>query len=192
MIDTKEFLEMLDEPRSPFTDALFSLVDVDGSGKIDFSEFIQVLTSYCIYSKTDVLRFAFDIFDVDGSGALDENEFTQMMCAINANNPVFPGNFKKALEQFDINGDGLIDFDEFRRLHKRFPMVLFPAFRLQDRMQKATLGEGKWLSILKAKARSEYIHQYKIEHNGALPPETQCERCFDVVFSSRSSRAKYM
>ena len=35
----------------------------------------------------------------------------------------------------------MIDFNEFMELDKRYPLVLFPAFRLQDRMTKKTLGE---------------------------------------------------
>jgi Ca2+-binding EF-hand superfamily protein len=53
---------------------------------------------------------------------------------------MFPQNFKAALEQFDVNEDGLIDYQEFLEIDRRFPMVLFPAFRLQDFMQKNTLG----------------------------------------------------
>ena len=30
---------------------------------------------------------------------------------------------------------------KFRELNRRYPMVLFPAFRLQDRMQKVTFGQ---------------------------------------------------
>jgi len=55
--------------------------------------------------------------------------------------PLFPGNFAEAISQFDTNDDGLIDFNEFMELDKRYPLVLFPAFRLQDRMMKKTLGE---------------------------------------------------
>jgi hypothetical protein len=54
--------------------------------------------------------------------------------------PAFPGNFKNALEQFDVNEDGLIDYSEFVELDRRYPLVLFPAYRLQDMMQRATLG----------------------------------------------------
>ena len=54
---------------------------------------------------------------------------------VNAANPTFPGNFATALEEFDQNDDGLIDFDEFQIINQRYPLVLFPAFHLQDRMQ---------------------------------------------------------
>lgn len=36
--------------------------------------------------------------------------------------------------------DGLIDYEEFKMLNARYPIVLFPAFRLQDAIQVHTLG----------------------------------------------------
>jgi Ca2+-binding EF-hand superfamily protein len=54
--------------------------------------------------------------------------------------PAFPSNFKKALTEFDVNDDGLIDYGEFKEIDRKFPLVLFPAFRLQDVMQRNTLG----------------------------------------------------
>ena len=59
-------LDIVNEERTKLTDALFLLIDVDGSGKISFDEFILVLSTYCIYSKDDILRFCFDTYDVDG------------------------------------------------------------------------------------------------------------------------------
>merc|ERR1712139_250468 len=103
----------LGEARSPFTDALFNLIDLDGSGTID------------------------------------EKEFVELCRVVNNASPLFPGNFSTALELFDINDDGLIDFSEFQELDRRYPLVLFPAFRLQDRMQKMTLGESGWKGIMK-------------------------------------------
>jgi len=38
------------------------------------------------------------------------------------------------------NSDGLIDFEEFRAMDKAFPLLFFPAFRLQDSLQKHFLG----------------------------------------------------
>jgi hypothetical protein len=61
---------------------------------------------------------------------------------INNASPAFPNNFKRALEEFDVNEDGLIDYSEFLAIDSRYPLVLFPAFRLQDVMQRASLGES--------------------------------------------------
>ncbi len=60
---------------------------------------------------------------------------------INNASPAFPGNFKRALQEFDVNEDGLIDYSEFLEIDRRYPLILFPAFRLQDVMQRNSLGE---------------------------------------------------
>ena len=47
-IDYDEFMDFLDDKRSPFTDAVFALVDKDGNGVLDFDEFLQALSMYCM------------------------------------------------------------------------------------------------------------------------------------------------
>ena len=49
------FFDFIGGDRSPYADALFKLIDADGSGTIDFQEMIQVLATYCLYSKEDIL-----------------------------------------------------------------------------------------------------------------------------------------
>ena len=96
----------------------------------------MVCVTYCMYTRKDILKFVFDVFDKDGSGTIDEKEFIHLCNTVNNAAPLFPGNFAEAISQFDTNDDGLIDFNEFMELDKRYPLVLFPAFRLQDRMTK--------------------------------------------------------
>jgi hypothetical protein len=67
---------------------------------------------------------------------------------INNASPAFPSNFKKALEEFDVNEDGLIDYQEFGQIDARYPLVLFPAFRLQDVMQRNSLGKRLRCAVL--------------------------------------------
>lgn len=171
-IDSDEFFEELGENRSPFTDALFRLIDADGSGTIEFEEFIRVLTTYCMYTKDDILKFCFDCFDVDGSGTIDEEEFFELCKTVNNAAPMFPGNFASALTMFDVNDDGLIDFGEFIDIDRRFPMVLFPAFRLQDNMQKLTLGEARWRQINTKVEKQRQADEYAEQHGGRAPPES--------------------
>lgn len=69
-----------------------------------------------------------------------------VLLAVNNNQPTYPENFKQAIESFDKNEDGMMDFDEFKELNDKFPMILFPAFRLQDKMQSKMLGESQTCS----------------------------------------------
>jgi hypothetical protein len=163
-------LEDVGEPRSPFVDAVFSLVDINGNGLLDFSEYVRIFCIYCTYSKDEILTFVYNCFDADGSGTIDEDEFQLLAKTVNKAAPMFPGNFAQALEEFDTNGDGLIDIDEFRILDRRYPMVLFPAFRLQDRLQRGSLSTMRWREILRRRELRRVYNDYKKQHGGQLPP----------------------
>ncbi len=70
---------------------------------------------------------------------------------------------------FDKNGDGVIDLNEFIELDRRFPMLMFPAFRLQEKMQKLTLGEQQWIKINEKIERSRHRYDFMKTHHGAEP-----------------------
>ena len=88
---------------------------------------------------------------------------------VNSPSPMFPGNFGVALSMVDSNNDGLIDFDEFIDLDKRYPLLLFPAFRLQQQMQKITLGEMNWIRINESIAKASFLQDYMNDHGGFQP-----------------------
>lgn len=47
-------------------------------------------------------------------------------------------------------------------MNKRYPMLLFPCFRLQDRMQKSTLGESHWLQLHKRLYQKLKLENYQV------------------------------
>lgn len=170
-IDLDEFFESVGEHRSPFTDKLFALIDLDGSGSIEFDEYVRVMATYCMFTKDEIMRFCFECFDVDRSGTIDEKEFVELCKCINNAAPTFPSNFKHALESFDVNEDGLIDYAEFLEIERRYPIILFPAFRLQDVMQKNSLGEKNWLRVIERYEHNKKVEQYKALNGGRAPPD---------------------
>lgn len=52
--------------------------DLDGSGTIEFDEYVRVMATYCMFTKDEILRFCFECFDVDRSGTIDEKEFVEL------------------------------------------------------------------------------------------------------------------
>lgn len=123
-----------------------------------------------MFTKDEILRFCFECFDVDRSGTIDEKEFIELCKCVNNGSPTFPNNFKKGLEEFDVNEDGLIDYSEFLEIDRRYPLVLFPAFRLQDVMQRNSLGERTWIKIIENYQEMKRIEEYKAKNNGKSPP----------------------
>ncbi|KUF81797.1 Calcium-dependent protein kinase 22 [Phytophthora nicotianae] len=149
VIDYDEFFDFIDETKTPFSEGLFRMIDSDSNGTIDFEEFVHATVLYCMYTRDEILRFAFDTFDPAASGSIGDKELRRLVSIVNDGQSRFSGNINNALTEFDRNKDGVIDFEEFKSLNKRFPMLLFPCFRLQDRMQKATLGDSHWLQLHK-------------------------------------------
>lgn len=181
-IDSEELFESMGERRSPLTDKLFALIDLDGSGGIEFDEYVRVLATYCMFTKDEILRFCFECFDVDNSGTIDEKEFIELCKVVNNASPSFPQNFKRALEEFDVNEDGLIDYGEFVELDRRYPLVLFPAFKMQDMMQTSSLGETGWQRIIERYKRNQDIEEYKAAHGGKLPPDKFMTKMGKIFF----------
>eukprot|EP00607_Mallomonas_marina_P002528 CAMPEP_0182433138 /NCGR_PEP_ID=MMETSP1167-20130531/61150_1 /TAXON_ID=2988 /ORGANISM="Mallomonas Sp, Strain CCMP3275" /LENGTH=423 /DNA_ID=CAMNT_0024621447 /DNA_START=207 /DNA_END=1474 /DNA_ORIENTATION=- len=183
-IDIKEFVVFLGEdPSSPYISNLFQMIDIDGSGTIEFEEYVRILAVYCMYTKDEILRFCFESFDKDGSNGVSEAEYKELIKEVNANKPMFPDNFKKVLEQFDENQDGVIDYKEFCTMESKFPMILYPAFRLQDAMQRTSLGESEWVRLIEKYRRRLFIEEYQATHGGASPPATLNEQ-FSRLFCS--------
>ena len=54
-------LEYLHLERTKFTKRIFRIFDEDGSGQIDFREFVIALWNYCTLGKPALIMFAFDL-----------------------------------------------------------------------------------------------------------------------------------
>ena len=53
--------------------------DTDGSGEIDYTEFISATMDAQIYQRDDYLRTAFKMFDRNGNGSIDAQEVLDLL-----------------------------------------------------------------------------------------------------------------
>ena len=154
---------------------LFNHYDRNNTGELNLMQFKRALRSDAKITVSMLpdnhVRHLFNTIDLDGGGTIDEEEFEALAKTISHKDPTFPGNFARALEEFDTDGDGLIDFEEFVTMNRRYPMVLFPMFRLQDKMQKQTLGLKRWNQVMKMQMKLEKVRQHRFTHGGEMPPE---------------------
>ena len=134
-------------------DILFMFMDLDGSGVVEYQEFLKklkrsgikmrnneeelVFKIYEAITKANLtLKQAFDIFDKDGDSLISKKDMVDTFSAMNL------GVDSKLVEGFysmaDINGDGSINFDEFYRL---FESTIKEAFREE---KKGQVDELNW------------------------------------------------
>ena len=91
-------------------DDMFSQVDADGNGEIDYSEFVAATMNEKNLLSNNKLQTAFKMFDKDGGGSISTDEIKQVLS--------FGQNLDEAvvqqiIEQVDKNGDGEISYEEF-------------------------------------------------------------------------------
>jgi len=93
-------------------------VDSDGSGVIDYTEFLAATMSKRQYFQEDVCWAAFRTFDLDGNGKITKDELAQVLSggavkSVADSLGVDREEIERIMTEVDQDGDGEIDFDEF-------------------------------------------------------------------------------
>ena len=91
---------------------MFESVDTDGSGTIEFSEFVVAAMQQRQLTSSDKLQAAFRMFDKDGSGIISADEIRDVL-NFGGSNTLSVEAVDKIIQQVDVNGDGEISFEEF-------------------------------------------------------------------------------
>lgn len=108
-------------------DTLLAEADTDGSGVVDYTEFLAATMDKKLYHQEDVVWTAFKKFDLNGSGTIDRQELAKVLGDETVADVLHLGNgdagagdnqqlLTDIFTAVDSNGDGLIDFDEFLRM----------------------------------------------------------------------------
>ena len=87
---------------------IFKSIDTDGSGCIEYTEFISASLDKSLYLKKEKLREAFSLFDSDHNGKISNNEIAKVLGMDQRSKEIY-----KVIDKYDSNKDGEIDFDEF-------------------------------------------------------------------------------
>lgn len=93
--------------------------DTDGSGEIDYTEFLAATMDQKLYMNERYLQAAFNMFDKDGSGKIDNVEVLELLNGDGLEGVISPDAISKAMQEIDENGDGEIDFEEFKLMMKK-------------------------------------------------------------------------
>merc|ERR1711935_1261025 len=99
-------------------DEMLNSLDQDGTGSIDYNEFLALMLDRQDFLEEDICRAAFRVFDVTGDGRITLEEMKMVL-----SNPIMDTDnsidFEQLMAEVDINGDGEIDFDEFMQMMRK-------------------------------------------------------------------------
>ena len=95
--------------------AMIKRADVNGSGRIDFTEFISLYAekSREPMTKEDVCRL-FVMFDRNGDGRIDPKEFKRVLTTMGE--PLTEEEVDLVISEADKDLNGYIDYDEFSEM----------------------------------------------------------------------------
>lgn len=97
-------------------DRILKIADADGSGEIDYSEWIVATTDKKRLLSNEKLETAFSLFDKDGSGSISASEVKDVLgVGKNIDEKVW----NDIVMEVDANGDGEISFPEFKTMMQK-------------------------------------------------------------------------
>jgi calcium-dependent protein kinase len=99
-------------------------VDSDGSGVIDYTEFLAATLSRKQYMQEDIVWSAFRVFDLDGDGQITREELAQVLSGERVKDveqalQLNKEEIERIIKEVDEDGDGQISFQEFFNMMKK-------------------------------------------------------------------------
>ena len=118
-IDARELKELMvsagQNPTDEELEEMIRIADADGTGDIDFAEFVTLMAHRIADEKSEeTLRAAFSVFDTSGDGFINAEEMRRIM--MHMGEPVTLEDVEQVIRKVDKNGDGAIDYDEFTKV----------------------------------------------------------------------------
>jgi len=91
-------------------------VDTDGSGSIDYTEFIAATLEQSRYIRDEVMWTAFRTFDKDGDGQITKEELKAVVSGHGDDLEKVEADVLAMIAEADNDGNGCISFEEFKAM----------------------------------------------------------------------------
>ena len=131
-------------PTDEELEEMIRIADADGTGDIDFAEFVTLMAHRIADEKSEeTLRAAFSVFDTSGDGFINAEEMRRIM--MHMGEPVTLEDVEQVIRKVDKNGDGAIDYDEFTKVT---PVTPHPKPKVPP-----PAAESPWRSFMRRRRR---------------------------------------
>mmetsp|Transcript_5105 Transcript_5105/g.9818 ORF Transcript_5105/g.9818 Transcript_5105/m.9818 type:complete len:470 (+) Transcript_5105:30-1439(+) len=131
----------------PFIRHVFKLsganaaTDKSASDCLDFGTTVKAIACYCMLGVEEILQSIFSLRDHKDQGSISNRDFLDVLSMFHSRHC---GRTTRALRGLDLPEAGKMSFGRLQHLHTSFPHLLFPAFRLQEAIQRRFLGCKWW------------------------------------------------
>lgn len=106
------------EPKKEEIKKMIAEIDKEGSGKISFADFLQLMTmKMSEKDSNDEILKAFRLFDDDDTGTISFKNLKRVAKELGEN--LTDEELKEMIDEADIDGDGEVTQDEFLRIMKK-------------------------------------------------------------------------
>jgi len=169
---------------------IFNSMDLDGNGKIDYTEFCAAGIGERSIMEEEVLWAAFKAFDVEeDDGKLTKTEIMKVLSDTDVNQVWTKEVCDEAFQQFDKNSDGKIDFEEwldFMRTVASSCKVKEGSAQAKSQKERKLLGRLATTQFEVAKSTQGFEQAMSILHELDGPPRMKPEMSRGISQSMRS------
>jgi len=143
-------------------DALYDLCEIDMIGlepEINFSEFCAIICTFCCFEPPEMLRFCMFVYDPEKNGYITIDDFKGLMNGLHNITPpdTVKGNVKASWMRSEFPASEQLTIEDIIEIHKRTPLILEPAFRLQRCVMNKYMGAAYWES------KKRFLHESRIK-----------------------------
>lgn len=98
--------------------ALIKEIDADGSGEVEFDEFLTLTAKFLVEEDTEAmqeeLREAFRMYDKEGNGYIPTSALREILRALD--DKLTNDELEEMISEIDTDNSGTVDFDEFMEM----------------------------------------------------------------------------
>lgn len=141
-----EFYAYFKINQSKLYDKIFGMFDVDGSGMLNFMEFVCSMWNFCSMLPEHLASFAFYLFDDDKSGVLDFNEVRKLIEVIHRKTVNSSPEIYNLVEKLKETYITMRDKD-FAKCVREKPTILAPLLAMQFSLRGMLIGESYWAKL---------------------------------------------
>jgi len=152
-IDSLEFFQFFGCAQiTPLSLKFFEMFDKDGSGDLDFREWVICVWNFCVTNENELLSFCFDMYDTRRRGKMEPHELAKLFLDAAGGSKRMPRRVKVVWERVKAARKPMEkeNFKQFARVNRS---IFWPLFVLAKEMRRKIQNEHYWISIKKKRDR---------------------------------------